>query len=62
MSEIADGVPNTMHLVVDTQFATVTGRYFDQDAATRANAQAYDPKARAKLRALAMRLTGLEGS
>ena len=58
-SKIADGVRSTMRLVTDPALETVTGRYFDETREARALPQAYDERARARLRALAEELTGI---
>ena len=50
-STLEDGLRPTARLVVDPALATVTGRYFDRFADTRAHEQAYDPEARARLAA-----------
>ncbi|HEX6678332.1 MAG TPA: SDR family NAD(P)-dependent oxidoreductase [Actinomycetes bacterium] len=43
------GVTATRRLVSDESLGGVTGRYFDRTREARANAQAYDPDARAEL-------------
>jgi NAD(P)-dependent dehydrogenase (short-subunit alcohol dehydrogenase family) len=53
------GVRATARLVTSPELADVSGRYFDRQAEARANAQAYDPQARRRLRELSERLTGL---
>jgi hypothetical protein len=58
-SEIADGVRSTVRLVTDPALDGVTGRYFDQTREARAVSQAYDTRARARLRAIAEQLTGV---
>ena len=58
-SEIADGVRSTMRLIADPAVERVTGRYFDQLHEARAHPQAYDDWARARLRTIAQRLTGV---
>jgi NAD(P)-dependent dehydrogenase (short-subunit alcohol dehydrogenase family) len=58
-AEIADGVRSTMHLVTDPALETVTGRYFNELVEARALDQAYDAPARARLRTIAERLTGV---
>jgi NAD(P)-dependent dehydrogenase (short-subunit alcohol dehydrogenase family) len=58
-SEIADGVRSTIHLIGDPALDTVTGRYFDMTQEARALPQAYDERARARLRTIAERLTGV---
>jgi NAD(P)-dependent dehydrogenase (short-subunit alcohol dehydrogenase family) len=52
ISTLEEGVNATMRLIMDSSLAGVTGKYFDETTETRAQAQAYDPEARAKLRAL----------
>lgn len=59
MSTIAEGTEATLRLVTSPEMDGVTGRYFDGTRETRASAQAYDPGARARLRALSTRLTGI---
>jgi NAD(P)-dependent dehydrogenase (short-subunit alcohol dehydrogenase family) len=59
LSEIEDGVRSTMRLVTDPELETVTGRYFDMRREARALDQAYDEEARARLRGVAERLTGV---
>ena len=58
-SEIADGVRSTVHLIGDPALETVTGRYFDMTKEARALDQAYDERARARLRTIAEQLTGV---
>ncbi len=58
-SELADGVRSTLALITDPALDNVTGRYFDQIDEARALAQAYDERARARLRAIAEQLTGV---
>ncbi len=58
-SSIEDGMQATVRLITDPSLDQVTGRYFFMQRENRANAQAYDEHARARLRALAERLTGL---
>jgi hypothetical protein len=50
------GVAATARLVTDPALAEVTGRFFDGTRETRANAQAYDSYARARLWELSERL------
>jgi NAD(P)-dependent dehydrogenase (short-subunit alcohol dehydrogenase family) len=56
VSTIAQGVAATLRLVKED---TGTGRYFNSLEESRASDQAYDPAARARLRALSRQLTGL---
>jgi len=58
-SSIADGVRSTVRLIADPALDGMTGRYYVMEREERANPQAYDAVARARLRALAERLTGL---
>ena len=58
-SEIADGVRSTARLIRDPALENVTGRYFDQTQEARALPQAYDARARARLRGIAGQLTGV---
>lgn len=58
-SELADGVRSTLRLIGDPALENITGRYFDQADEARALPQAYDERARARLRATAKQLTGL---
>ena len=57
MSRVEDGVRATVRAVTDPALTGTTGRYFNQQREARANAQAYDTVARARLRELAERLT-----
>ena len=58
MSTVQDGVEATLRLVVDPELEGVSGRYFDRLDEDRANAQAYDADARARLWRLSEALTG----
>ncbi len=58
-SEIADGVRSTVHLITDPGLEKVSGRYFDQTREATAHPQAYDDRARVRLRAIAKQLTGV---
>jgi NAD(P)-dependent dehydrogenase (short-subunit alcohol dehydrogenase family) len=58
-SEIADGVRSTARLISDPALDNVTGRYFDETQEARALPEAYDERARARLRAVAEQLTGV---
>ncbi|MGP3925525.1 SDR family NAD(P)-dependent oxidoreductase [Streptomyces sp. 8N616] len=57
-SAIEDGVRPVIRLITDPSLETVTGRYFDRFTDSRANAQAYDAPARARLADLTEKLTG----
>ena len=59
MSTLEEGVEATRRLVDDPALEGVTGRYFEGKREARADAQAYDSGARARLRALSDELTGL---
>jgi NAD(P)-dependent dehydrogenase (short-subunit alcohol dehydrogenase family) len=56
ISTLEEGVEATMRLIADDDVAGVTGKYFDGTREGRADAQAYDPRARARLRALSEKL------
>ncbi|MFD8600324.1 SDR family NAD(P)-dependent oxidoreductase [Kitasatospora sp. NPDC059646] len=56
---IAQGMSNVLRVVVDPELATGGGRFFNQRSDERANWQAYDAGARAQLRELSERLTGV---
>ena len=49
IDSVDDGVSATHRLVIDNALAPTTGRFFDQTRDTRADAQAYDTRARAEL-------------
>jgi NAD(P)-dependent dehydrogenase (short-subunit alcohol dehydrogenase family) len=61
-SEIADGVRSTVRLISDPALEQVTGRYFDMTRESRALPQAYDQRARARLRTVAEQLTGVSAA
>ncbi|GIK38095.1 MAG: 3-oxoacyl-ACP reductase [Chloroflexota bacterium] len=61
LSTIEDGVNALMYLATSPDLDGVTGKYFDQQQESRANAQAYDLAARHQLRQLSEQLTGLSG-
>jgi NAD(P)-dependent dehydrogenase (short-subunit alcohol dehydrogenase family) len=58
VDSLESGVRATMRLVADPGLDGVSGRYFDRTAESRANAQAYDAEARARLRELSGQLVG----
>jgi len=58
-STLEQGVQATLRLISGTSAEEVNGRYFNGTAESRADAQAYDADARARLRALSEELTGL---
>jgi NAD(P)-dependent dehydrogenase (short-subunit alcohol dehydrogenase family) len=55
-SSLEEGLDAVMRLVADESLDGVSGRYFNGTRESRADAQAYDPDARAKLRELSERL------
>ncbi|MFI0369456.1 SDR family NAD(P)-dependent oxidoreductase [Actinomadura sp. 1N219] len=57
ISTLEEGMRATHRLVTDPALDDVTGRFFDGLQEARADAQAYDPEARARLRALSEELT-----
>jgi len=59
ISTLEEGVTATMRLAVGADVEGKSGVYFDGLRETRANAQAYDANARAKLLALSRKLTGM---
>jgi NAD(P)-dependent dehydrogenase (short-subunit alcohol dehydrogenase family) len=61
LSTVEEGAEATMQLAVSPELAGRAGLYFNGLVEARANAQAYDAAARAKLRALSLDLTGLAG-
>jgi len=61
LSTVDEGADAIMHLVLSPEVEGRGGRFFDRRREARAQAQAYDAAARARLRALSLRLTGLEG-
>jgi NAD(P)-dependent dehydrogenase (short-subunit alcohol dehydrogenase family) len=58
MSTVREGADATLRLIEDPALEGVTGRYFDGQSESRADAQAYDPEARRRLWELSERLTG----
>jgi NAD(P)-dependent dehydrogenase (short-subunit alcohol dehydrogenase family) len=59
ISTLEQGVDATYRLVAEPGLEGVTGRYFDVEQETRADAQAYDAEARRRLRELSQQLTGV---
>ncbi|WP_220446983.1 hypothetical protein [Nonomuraea deserti] len=49
IDSIEDGTAATHRLISDGALATTTGRFFDRTREARADAQAYDTRARAEL-------------
>jgi NAD(P)-dependent dehydrogenase (short-subunit alcohol dehydrogenase family) len=58
-SSVDEGADAILKLAIAPEMEGRTGLYFDQMQEARAHAQAYDAIARAKLRELSLRLTGL---
>jgi NAD(P)-dependent dehydrogenase (short-subunit alcohol dehydrogenase family) len=58
MSTVREGADATLRLIADPELDGVSGRYFDGTREARANAQAYDADARARLWELSEQLTG----
>jgi NAD(P)-dependent dehydrogenase (short-subunit alcohol dehydrogenase family) len=58
-STIEQGMRNTLRLIADPELDEVTGRYFDGARQSRASGDAYDGKARRRLRELSEELTGV---
>jgi NAD(P)-dependent dehydrogenase (short-subunit alcohol dehydrogenase family) len=56
ISSLEEGVDATLRLAVDDALSGVTGVFFDGQREARADAQAYDPAARAELRRLSEKL------
>jgi len=59
ISTVQEGADAILSLVASPQLEGRTGLYFNRQQEARALAQAYDEEARAKLRGLSFRLTGL---
>lgn len=57
ISTLEEGVDATLRLVADNELDGVSGRYFDGRREARAEAQAYDPDARARMGAISQELT-----
>jgi NAD(P)-dependent dehydrogenase (short-subunit alcohol dehydrogenase family) len=62
MSTVEQGGEAILHLVAGDDVADRSGLFFNGMNEMKANAQAYDGQARAKLRELSLRLTGLAAS
>jgi NAD(P)-dependent dehydrogenase (short-subunit alcohol dehydrogenase family) len=60
LSTVEEGAEAVMQLAVSPAVAGVTGVYYNRLEEGRANAQAYDDGARAKLWALSMQLAGID--
>jgi NAD(P)-dependent dehydrogenase (short-subunit alcohol dehydrogenase family) len=59
VSSIEEGAQAILHLAAPPELDGKTGLYFNRKQIARAEAQAYDPSARRKLRELSLQLTGL---
>lgn len=59
LSTVEEGLRAVLHLATSPALDNVTGQYFDQLRQTRAHRQAYDQRARRRLRELSEQLTGL---
>ncbi|HKP59382.1 MAG TPA: SDR family NAD(P)-dependent oxidoreductase [Polyangiales bacterium] len=59
VSSLEEGIAATVRLAAEPDLAAVSGKFFDGPHERRADAQAYDPEARRKLRVLSEKLTGL---
>jgi hypothetical protein len=57
VDDLATGVDAVARLAVGTDVAGVTGKFYDRQRETRANAQAYDRAARAELWRRSVQLT-----
>jgi NAD(P)-dependent dehydrogenase (short-subunit alcohol dehydrogenase family) len=62
MSTVEQGAEAILNLALSPQLEGRTGLYYNGLRPARADPQAYDPDARARLRALSVQLTGLTGS
>ncbi|MBN1240505.1 MAG: SDR family oxidoreductase [Gammaproteobacteria bacterium] len=60
-STVEEGARAVMQLAVSPELAGRTGLYFNGMSEARANAQAYDDEARARLKSLSVELTGVGG-
>lgn len=58
MSDVREGADATVRLILSPELEGVSGKYFDGQQESRADGQAYDPEARAKLWKLSEELTG----
>ena len=61
-TSVREGTDATVRLAISPDLERITGRYFDGQREARADEQAYDPEARARLRRLSEELTGLRAS
>jgi NAD(P)-dependent dehydrogenase (short-subunit alcohol dehydrogenase family) len=58
-SSVDDGGDAILNLAVSDETAGLSGLFYDRLRQSKANAQAYDPQARERLRALSLELVGL---
>jgi NAD(P)-dependent dehydrogenase (short-subunit alcohol dehydrogenase family) len=58
IDSLESGLDATLRLALSPELEGVSGRYFDRDEEARAEAQAYDPDAQQRLRALSEKLAG----
>ena len=58
-SSVREGTDAMVRVAISPELEGVTGRYFDGQREARADEQAYDPEARARLRRLSEELTRL---
>lgn len=61
-SRVEDGIRSVLRLVTSPELDGVSGRYFRMEREDRALPQAYDERARTRLRQLGERLTGLSNT
>jgi len=61
VDSLETGTSATVRLAMDPELDGVSGRFFDREQETTANAQAYDPKARSALWELSERLVRAKG-
>ena len=59
---VEEGARYVERLAVDDKLKGVSGLYYDQGQSSRASEQAYDERARRRLRELSLRWTGLDNS
>jgi NAD(P)-dependent dehydrogenase (short-subunit alcohol dehydrogenase family) len=58
VDSLETGTSATVRLAMDPELDGVSGKFFDREQETTANAQAYDPQARSALWELSERLVG----
>jgi NAD(P)-dependent dehydrogenase (short-subunit alcohol dehydrogenase family) len=62
VDSLETGTGATVRLAMDPELEGVSGKFFDREQETTANAQAYDPEARSALWELSERLVGAKGA